>query len=148
MRLLSLVRLCGDFGCGARLGRAEDSRRICARGTYRTAKSGPVGLCGVHKPRSTLCLADLGVKLKRRDIAALGAGLLLAPRTAATQAAPNGLRVFPPKAAPFDERGRRRLAEDALLYLWEVHGDRPGRPVFSLPRAAILGTLEGIYLPR
>ncbi|HEU5317317.1 MAG TPA: alpha/beta hydrolase-fold protein, partial [Chloroflexota bacterium] len=83
-------------------------------------------------------------------MAPLAAAAALAPQVARGQSAPAAprLTVFPPKAAPFDERGRRQLAEDTLLYLWELHGERPGRPVFSLPRAAILGTLEGIYLSR
>jgi enterochelin esterase-like enzyme len=87
-------------------------------------------------------------RLKRRELRALGAAAALAPAAARAQVAGPRLKAFPPKAAPFDERGRRQLAEDTLLYLWEVHGERPGRPVFALPRAAILGTLEGVYLAR
>jgi enterochelin esterase-like enzyme len=104
-----------------------------------------------HKlPGTPLCFPEKMARISRRALAPLGAAAALVPVAVLAQSAPVAprLKLFPPKAPPFDERGRRQLAEDALLFLWEVHGERPGRPVFSLPRSAILGTLEGIYLPR
>ena len=64
----------------------------------------------------------------------------------APRAAP--LKPFGPRDAPFDDVARRALATDTLVLLWELHGLRAARHVFSLPSTPVLGTIWEVGEPR